>query len=351
MSTDQRTSYTLVEAVKKGMQPKEMQEILCGPLCHVRFVTNATAQCNNYHIMERTHISRHPRHCVTQTGGWQLLRELSTCGQGSTDNLRVLESLAKFCLQSWQVWGSWGANQRRWEMSSHSTWEHPEWLILSLLASPIISERKFAISQVLMLRGGREFSDYSFRPRITPKLNLSATYLPTLTLKLVTESAAAVCGQEGRDGFIRANDIGKRCCSLRQKHTSWLHILRWFIWWNKWLSIVKTNEKSQFWLICEQSKPKYCKLVTNCCENNCTRMIFYKMQNLQRKEALNQKVEENKPVLELKNTGKKVCQNIWKELFWFYPPCQCALIYIYTWGEEQLSTHMRLLHRCFIAFI
>merc|ERR550532_3595201 len=42
-----------------------MQEILCGPLCHVRFVTNATAQCNNYHIMERTHISRHPRHCVT----------------------------------------------------------------------------------------------------------------------------------------------------------------------------------------------------------------------------------------------------------------------------------------------
>merc|ERR1719500_2083809 len=31
-----------------------MQEILCGPLCHARFVTNA--QCNNYHIMERTHI-------------------------------------------------------------------------------------------------------------------------------------------------------------------------------------------------------------------------------------------------------------------------------------------------------
>ena len=69
--------------------------------------------------------------------------------------------------------------------------------------------------------------------------------------------------------------------------------------------------------------------MTNCCENNCTRMIFYKMQNLQRKEALNQKVEENKPVLELKNTGKKVCQNIWKELFWFYPPCQCALTSIH----------------------
>ena len=34
-------------------------------------------------------------------------------------------------------------------------------------------------------------------------------------------------------------------------------------------------------------------------------MIFYKMQNLQRKEALNQKVEENKPVLELKIQEKK----------------------------------------------
>ena len=39
-------------------------------------------------------------------------------------------------------------------------------------------------------------------------------------------------------------------------------------------------------------------------------MIFYKMQNLQRKEALNQKVQENKPALELKITVKKVYQNI-----------------------------------------
>ena len=57
---------------------------------------------------------------------------------------------------------------------------HPECLILSLLASPIISERKFAIDQVLKLRKGREFGDNSVRPRITPKLNLSATSLSTL---------------------------------------------------------------------------------------------------------------------------------------------------------------------------
>ena len=39
MSTDQRTCYMLVEAVKKGILPEEMQEMLCGPLCHARFVT------------------------------------------------------------------------------------------------------------------------------------------------------------------------------------------------------------------------------------------------------------------------------------------------------------------------
>ena len=36
MSTDQRTSHTLVEAIKKGILLKEMQEMLCGPLCHAR---------------------------------------------------------------------------------------------------------------------------------------------------------------------------------------------------------------------------------------------------------------------------------------------------------------------------
>ena len=57
---------------------------------------------------------------------------------------------------------------------------HPECLVLSFLTSPIMSERKFAINQVLKLRGGREFGDNSLRPRITPKLKLSATSLTTL---------------------------------------------------------------------------------------------------------------------------------------------------------------------------
>ena len=65
-------------------------------------------------------------------------------------------------------------------VKSGAWFAHPECLILSLLSSPIISERKFAIDQVLKLRKGREFGDNSVRPRVTPKLNLSATSLSTL---------------------------------------------------------------------------------------------------------------------------------------------------------------------------
>ena len=41
MSTDQKTSYTLVQAVKKGILPKEMEEMLCGPICHARQISPA----------------------------------------------------------------------------------------------------------------------------------------------------------------------------------------------------------------------------------------------------------------------------------------------------------------------
>ena len=36
MSTDQKTSYTLVQAVKKGILPKEIEEMPCGLICHAR---------------------------------------------------------------------------------------------------------------------------------------------------------------------------------------------------------------------------------------------------------------------------------------------------------------------------
>ena len=127
-------------------------------------------------------------------------------------------------------------------------YSHPECLLLSLLASCDSTDRKFAVNQILKLRGNNEYGDMSVRPRVTPKLNLSATSLikliswrqcevqePSFTcslskaeiqgflekpyippqfschtqstegcVKLVTEASAEVCGPEARDGYIRA---------------------------------------------------------------------------------------------------------------------------------------------------
>jgi hypothetical protein len=62
-------------------------------------------------------------------------------------------------------------------------------LITSLLASGSDPpDRRFAVNQILKLRGYSEYADTSVRPRVTPKLNLSATSLT----KLITWKAGKV---------------------------------------------------------------------------------------------------------------------------------------------------------------
>ena len=51
---------------------------------------------------------------------------------------------------------------------------------ISLLASPDPEDRQFAVDHILEERGSNEFGDDSVRPRVTPKINLSATSLTTL---------------------------------------------------------------------------------------------------------------------------------------------------------------------------
>jgi len=57
---------------------------------------------------------------------------------------------------------------------------HSEFLLLSLLSSPTLADRQFAISQIKKLGGNADFGDSYVRPRITPKLNLSPTLLQNL---------------------------------------------------------------------------------------------------------------------------------------------------------------------------
>ena len=125
---------------------------------------------------------------------------------------------------------------------------HSECCLLTLLSSDKVADRTFAVSKILDIRGTNEYGDTSVRPRRTPKLNLDATTLQSLIswnvedcyepiftcnlsqdeiracietpykapqfhihtqstercVKLVTEAAAAVVGQDRRDGYIRS---------------------------------------------------------------------------------------------------------------------------------------------------
>ena len=127
-------------------------------------------------------------------------------------------------------------------------YSHTECILLSLLGSTDADDRKFAVDMILKIRGKNELGDTSVRPRLMPKLNLKGTTLknmitwkvkeahePIFTCKLtreevqellikpfdvpkfsihtqstercvkqVTEAAAAVVGQDRRDGFVRA---------------------------------------------------------------------------------------------------------------------------------------------------
>jgi hypothetical protein len=125
---------------------------------------------------------------------------------------------------------------------------HSESLLISLLASSLNENRTFAVNMILKIRGDSEQGDTSVRNRKKPTLNFDAVtllelidwsneqilepnftcnmtkrdlkkvidspmevpYYPLHTqscervVKQVTEAAAAVCGFQRRDGFIRA---------------------------------------------------------------------------------------------------------------------------------------------------
>ena len=179
MSTDQKTCYKLVKAVREGSLPKGMQDMLCGPLCHARWLTTGqrlvfmwtrvhglTGQplrtlevlvkfCLTYYFklyfdMKVKHlIEDAPYHILTS------LRILKTQPQ-------KVKTIITFYVRT----GAWYA--------------HSECLLVSLLASTSKEDRKFAVDKILQLRGGDEFGDSSVRPRTNPKLNLSATSLTRL---------------------------------------------------------------------------------------------------------------------------------------------------------------------------
>ena len=179
MSTDQKSCYKLVGAVKAGSLPPSLQEMLCGKLCHARWLTTA----------QRIIFLWTRKHDLTGK------------------NLKMLEMLAKFCLQHYfklfydikvkhliqdapyHILTSVRLLRQQpkkvqdavtFYLRTGAWFSHSECLLLSLLASSNTVDRCFAVDQIVKLRAGEEFGDNSVRPRRTPKLNLSATSLLNL---------------------------------------------------------------------------------------------------------------------------------------------------------------------------
>ena len=247
MSTDQRTSYKLVSAVQKGTLPESLQYLKCGELSHARWLTTGQRLVflwtrkhglldrdkrilrvlvmffiqfyfKLYFLIKVKHsIVEAPRHILTSL---TLLR---------TQPKQVVKIISPY-IQS----GAWFA--------------HPENLLLSLLASSSKEEREFGVNKILFLRGDNEYGDKSVRERTTPQLNFTVDKLedlicwketilsePVFTVdmtrleisllrdhplsvppfschtqstercvKLTTEAAANVAGQEERDKYIKA---------------------------------------------------------------------------------------------------------------------------------------------------
>ena len=179
MSTDQKTSYRLVSAVKSGSLPESLQYIKCGALSHARWLTTgqrliflhtrhhgldkrekkvldtlakffANFYIKLYFDIKVNHLLvQAPRHILTS------LRLLKA------EPKEVVSIITPY-IQS-EAWNS-----------------HPENVLLSLLASEESQEREFAVDKILEARGEEEYGDRSVRVRTTPKLNFSAESLTDL---------------------------------------------------------------------------------------------------------------------------------------------------------------------------
>lgn len=227
MATDQHFSCQLVLAAMSGVLPIHLKEIQCRKISHARWLM--------VYMWTRNH---------------------GLAGQGP----KTLEVFVKFCLQMYFEF--------YFDIKVHYRLQNGPKHILTQLrifnsqpkkvqeavtfgvwtgATQNENDRRFAVTQILTLRGNEEYGDMSLRPRITSKLNLSATSLHNLitwqpgkvqepvftcflsrdqikeilikpyqvlefsihtqsterVVKQMAETAAVVVGQQAREGFIR----------------------------------------------------------------------------------------------------------------------------------------------------
>ena len=261
LTTDSYVCYQYVKAVKTGHLEPSLASLKCGPLSHARWLTTGEAllflwtrrhglsgqPLRNLEVLVRfccqMYFKMYFEICVKNTLEYGPLHILS--------ELRILKTLPKKVCQIVTPYVKTGA----W-------FSHSECCLLTLLTSEDLEDRSFAVNTILNIRGASEYGDISVRPRKTPKLNLDATSLQSLIpwaaedihepiftcsltqdevkacvetpykppkffihtqstercVKLVTEAAAAVVGQERRDGYIRSKLVHREAMpSFRSK--------------------------------------------------------------------------------------------------------------------------------------
>ena len=251
LSTDQHYGYRICQMITTGEVDEDLMKMKVGPVCHSRWLTTASRLC-------RLYVSKHGlvgedaknlRAIVTfivshyfpmwfdikaehllMSGPRHILKEVDIVRQLKRKDAtsKEIKKIGMHFIEK----GAWSA--------------HSEPLLLSLLSSNDIEDRRFGISKILEIRGGAEYGTTSLRQVWTPKLNWEAKSLQNLQawenstesnitcaissielwkfletpldlgkipchaqscercVKEVTIASAAVFGAERRDGYIRA---------------------------------------------------------------------------------------------------------------------------------------------------
>ena len=248
LSTDQRYGYDIVMAVRSGVLPDRLVNLVIGPVNHSRWLTTANRFLRlwvSQHGFKGKELTNLKLICEFIVGvyypTWFSFKINNHWLQGARTCLTQLQLTL---LQNKKVLSLVYPH-----LESSAWWAHPEMLLQTLLCSEDQDDRKFAVEKILEVREAETAeSGDNVRTRRKAKLNKDATSLkdlilwdrseisePVLTLGLpvedikkfqtapmevpdlpvhgqgvercvkeVTAASEAVFGSHRRDGFIRA---------------------------------------------------------------------------------------------------------------------------------------------------
>ena len=263
LSTDQHYGYRICSMIISGVVDEDLLTLQVGIINHARWLTTAGRFCRvyvskhglvgedekNLQAIVKFIISHYfpmwfeikcqPR---LTSGPHHILKEVAIIRsmKGKDEHSKKVKSIAMHFIDK----GAWQA--------------HSEPLLLSLLSSTDVEDRRFGISKILQIRDGKELGCNSPRQVFTPTLNWEAKSLrnlqdwnnatepnvtssipsvnlwkfleeplslPNITchaqscercVKEVTIASAAVFGEERRDGYIRARTASRALVPINE---------------------------------------------------------------------------------------------------------------------------------------